>query len=59
MGIEAIYPKKSLSRLSPSQKIYPYLLRERRIERINEIWSTNITYMRMKHGWLYLVAIMD
>jgi len=59
MGIEAIYPKKSLSRPSPDHKVYPYLLRGRKTREVNEVWSTDITYIRMKHGWLYLVAIMD
>ena len=59
MGIEAIYPKKSLSRPSPDHKVYPYLLRNRKARKVNEVWSTDITYIRMKHGWLYLVAIMD
>ena len=59
MGIEAIYPKKSLSRPSPDHKVYPYLLRNRKAREVNEVWSTDITYIRMKHGWLYLVAIMD
>ncbi len=59
MGIEAIYPKKNLSKPSPGCKIYPYLLRDRKITRVNEVWGTDITYIRMRHGWVYLVAIMD
>ena len=59
MGIEAIYPKKSLSGPSFSHKIYSYLLRVRELNEINEIWSADITYIRIKHGWLYLVAIID
>ena len=59
MAIEAIYPKKNLSKPSPGCKIYPYLLRHRKITRVNEVWGTDITYIRMRHGWLYLVAIMD
>ncbi len=59
MGIEAIYPKKNLSKPSPGCKIYPYLLRDRKITRVNEVWATDITYIRMRNGWLYLVAIMD
>ena len=59
MGIEAIYPKKNLSKPSPGCKIYPYLLRERKISRVNEVWGADITYIRMRHGWLYLMAIMD
>ncbi len=59
MGIEAIYPKKNLSKPSPGCKIYPYLLRDRKITRVNEVWGADITYIRMRHGWVYLVAIMD
>ena len=59
MGIEAIYPGPNTSRADPGHKIYPYLLRDRQITRVNEVWGTDITYIRMKHGWLYLVAIMD
>jgi len=59
MGIEAIYPKKNLSKPSPGCKVYPYLLRDRKITQVNEVWGTDITYIRMRHGWVYLVAIMD
>ena len=59
VGIEAIYPKRNLSRSFPGHKIYPYLLRNQKIGEVNQVWSTDITYIRMKHGWLYLVVIMD
>ena len=59
MGIETIYPRPNLSRPHPGHKIYPYLLRNQEIGEVNQVWSTDITYIRMKHGWLYLVAIMD
>lgn len=59
MGIEAIYPKPNLSKPHPSHKIYPYLLRNKSIEEVNQVWGIDIPYIRMKHGWLYLVAIMD
>jgi len=59
MGIEAIYPKRNLSRPHPSHKIYPYLLRNQKIQEVNQVWSTDITYIRIRRGWLYLVAIMD
>jgi len=59
MGIEAIYPKPNLSKPHPGHKIYPYLLRNKSIEEVNQVWGIDITYIRMKHGWLYLVAIMD
>ena len=59
MGIEAIYPGPSTSRPHPGHKIYPYLLRDRRITRINEVWGADISYIGLRHGWLCLVAIMD
>jgi len=59
MDIEAIYPKNNLSKPAQGHKIYPYLLRDIEIERINQVWSTDITYIRMKHGFVYLVAIID
>jgi len=59
MSIEAIYPKPNLSKPHPGHKIYPYLLRNLKISRINQVWGIDITYIRLSHGWLYLVAIMD
>lgn len=59
MGIEAIYPKKSLSKSSLKHKIYPYLLRDFEINRPNQVWSTDITYIRIRGGFVYLVAIID
>ena len=59
MGIETIYQKPNLSKPHPGHKIYPYLLRNLKINRVNQVWSTDITYIRLRHGWLYLVAIMD
>lgn len=59
MGIEAIYPKRNLSKPHPGHKIYPYLLRNKSIEEVNQVWGIDITYIKMKHGWVYLVAIMD
>lgn len=59
MGLEAIYPKPNLSKPYPGHKIYPYLLRGVEIERINQVWSTDITYVRMRHGFLYLTAVID
>jgi len=59
MGIEAIYPKENSSEPHPGHTIYPYLLRCRKITRVNEVWGADITYIRMRHRWLYLVAIMD
>lgn len=59
MGLEAIYPKPNLSKPNSCHKIYPYLLRGVKIDRPNQVWATDITYIRLYHGWLYLVAIMD
>ena|SRR5438552_3935713 len=57
MGLEAIYPKPKLSLASSGHKIYPYLLRGLEIGRNNQVWSTDITYMRLRQGFIYLVAI--
>jgi putative transposase len=59
MGIEAVYPKKRLSQPESWAKKYPYLLREVVIDRPDQVWSADITYIRMKQGFIYLVAIMD
>jgi putative transposase len=59
MGIEAIYPKKALSMRSAKCKKYPYLLRGLLIKEPDHVWSTDITYIRMTRGFLYLIAIID
>jgi putative transposase len=59
MGIEAIYPKPRLSQPCEGHQIYPYLLEEVEIRRVNQVWSTDITYIRMAEGFVYLVAVMD
>lgn len=59
MGIEAIYPGKRLSIPAESCRKYPYLLRDLAVERPDQVWCTDITYIRMQQGFLYLVAIMD
>lgn len=59
MGIEAIYPKPNLSLNTMSHPIYPYLLRGIPACHPNHIWGTDITYIRMQQGFLYLVAFMD
>jgi len=61
MGLEAVYPrrKRGLSIPDKQHKIYPYLLKGVRITRPDQIWSTDITYIRMHRGWLYLTAVMD
>jgi putative transposase len=59
LGIEALYPKPNLSRPAQGHEIYPYLLRGISIEKPNQVWSTDITYLPMRGGFLYLVAVMD
>jgi len=59
IGIEAIYRKPNLSRRHPQHKIYRYLLRNMVIDRVHQVWSCDITYIPMKHGFLYLVAVID
>ncbi len=59
MAIEAIYPKMNLSKRNQAHKIYPYLLRGVEITKVNQVWSTDITYIRMAQGFVYLVAIID
>jgi putative transposase len=59
MGLETIYQKPRLSLPDAQHKIYPYLLRGVKIQRPNQVWSTDITYVRLHAGYVYLVAIMD
>lgn len=59
MGLEAIYPKRKTSVPAPGHKRYPYLLRGLRIERPCQVWSSDITYVPMRGGFLYLVAVID
>lgn len=59
MGIEAVYPKPGTTRTHPEHKIYPYLLRNVKINRPNQVWATDITYIPMERGFMYLVAVMD
>lgn len=59
MGLEAIYPKPRTSVANQEHKIYPYLLRWLEITRPNQVWSTDITYIRMQKGFMYLVAVID
>jgi putative transposase len=59
MGLEAIYPKPNLSANNQEHKVYPYLLRNVKIERVNQVWSTDITYIPMPNGFMYLTAVID
>jgi len=59
MGIEAIYPKRKLSQPGSGHKVYPYLLRDVAIIRPDQVWSTDITYIPMPQGFMYLAAVID
>ena len=59
MGLQAVGPKPNTSQPSKEHKIYPYLLRGLKIERVDQVWSTDITYIPMGQGFMYLVAVMD
>ena len=59
MGIEALYRKPNTSRRHAAHPIYPYLLRNLSIERSNHVWATDITYIPMRRGFVYLTAIVD
>lgn len=59
MGIEAIYPKPRTTLVGKGHKIYPYLLRDVKITRVDQVWSTDITYIPLKRGFMYLVAVLD
>lgn len=59
MGIEAIYPKRRTTRPAPGHKVYPYLLRNVAVTHPDHVWSSDITYVPMSHGFLYLVAVID
>ncbi len=59
MGLEAIYPKPHLSVAGSCEQRYPYLLRGMSIERCNQVWSCDVTYIRLQRGFVYLMAIID
>ena len=59
MGLEAIYRKSNTSKPAPEHRIYPYLLKGVAVDRVNQVWAADITYLPMSRGFLYLVAIMD
>ena len=59
MGLRAIYPKRRLSAPNKAHKVYPYLLRGVKIKRPDQVWATDITYIRLKEGHAYLTAVMD
>ena len=59
MGIEAVYRRPNTSKPAPGHKIYPYLLRGMKIERPNQVWAMDITYIPMARGFVYLAAVVD
>jgi putative transposase len=59
MGLEAIYPKPHTSRKHPGHKVYPYLLRNLCINRPNQVWAADITYIPMNRGFMFLTVVMD
>jgi putative transposase len=59
MGLQAIYPRPKTSRAAQERKCYPYLLRDLKIDRPNFVWSADITYVPMRQGFMYLVAVID
>jgi putative transposase len=58
-GIEALYRRQNTSKPSPGHKIYPHLLRGAKIERPNQVWAMDITYISMRRGFVYLAAVVD
>ena len=59
MGLASIAPQKRTSIAAPGHKVYPYLLRKLDINRPNQVWCSDITYIRLKHGFVFLTAVMD
>jgi putative transposase len=59
MGLKSVAPTPNTSKPAPEHKVYPYLLRGKAIHRSNQVWCTDLTYIRLKGGFVYLVAIMD
>ncbi len=59
MGLEVLYPRRNMSTPHPGHKIYPYLLRGVDINKSDMVWCTDITYIRLTHGFVYLVAVLD
>ena len=59
MGLEAVFPKRNLSKPHPDHPVYPYLLRGVEITRSNQVWSMDITYVKLKKGFVYLAAVID
>jgi len=59
LGLQATCPKPTTSRPHPEHRVYPYLLRGVTVDHADQVWSADITYLRLRAGYLYLVAVMD
>jgi putative transposase len=59
MGLEALHPKPRTTTAATGERVYPYLLRGRVLTRPDEVWSSDITYVPMRHGFMYLTAVID
>ncbi|MBL4686063.1 MAG: IS3 family transposase [Nannocystaceae bacterium] len=59
MGIRVLFPGAKTTKRNPAHKVYPYLLRGLAVTQVKQVWCTDITYIPMKKGFLYLVAVMD
>jgi putative transposase len=59
MGLEAIFPRSRTTITATDARVYPYLLRDRELTRVDEVWSSDITYVPMRHGFMYLTAMID
>jgi putative transposase len=59
MGLEALHPRPRTTTPDPNARVYPYLLRDRELTHIDEVWSSDITYIPMRHGFMYLTAVID
>jgi putative transposase len=59
LGLHAIYPRMNLSKRNQAHKVYPYLLQGVTVDRVNQVWSTDITYIRLSQGFVYLAAVID
>ena len=59
MGLDGIFPKPRTTVAVPDARVYPYLLRDRVLTHVNEVWSSDITYVPMRHGFMYLTAVID
>jgi putative transposase len=59
MGLEALHPRPRTTTAAPAARAYPYLLRDRELTHVDEVWSSDITYVPMRHGFMYLTAVID